>query len=330
MKSFFFFLFILPLYLLANLDGLFSIDEDPTVFHHVNVISGQLNLSIEDTTLQGAHPFSLMRTYSSSGAFENTNNCGDIICKILRRDWIVQGGWNFLPHSNLLVFPHGGSFKKTTFRLLEPSGAALSYTFTRRELIKGQIYYYYYKPEKRTGSHSGILSARHDPQNNLLRVRVDKGYPEDFEATVFLATGGIRHYRKLSKSFETLKDSFYYKLTLEELPSKRCIEYKYDAKDKLFRIEVKNPARTKMHSWIQLNVIQENAPLEFKATTSDNRSFIYKAVLAGEKEYIEETISTSKRREKFLYSKGHADMGSRVRATAFFFSYSLNCISRIL
>ncbi len=317
MKSLFFFLFLLPLYLFGELDGLFSADEDPTVFHHVNVISGQLNLSIEDTTLQGAHPFSLMRTYSSSGAFENTQNCGDIISKILRRDWIIQGGWNFLPHANLLVLPKDKTFKPMQFRLPEPSGAVLSYTFSHKEFIKGQIYYYYYKPEKKAGSYSGILSARHDPQNNLLRVRVDKGYPEDFEVTVFLATGGVRHYRKLSKKFEDFQDSYYYKLILEELPSKRCIEYKYDAKDKLFRIEVKNPARTKMHSWIQFDVIKDKAPFEFKATTSDNRSFIYKAVIAGEKEYIEEIISTSKRQEKFLYSRGHSGMGSRVSEILF-------------
>lgn len=299
MKSFFFFLFIFPFCLFAEINELFSSDEDPTVFHHVNVISGQLNLSIEDTRLQGAHPFPLMRTYTSSGALESTEESSDLFFKALRRDWLIQGGWNFIPHANLLVFLGEHSFKGAKFRLAEPSGNIISYTYSHKEFIKDRTHYYYYKPEKKSGAHTGPLSARHDSQNNLLRVWVNKNYPNQFEVTVFLSDGGIRHYRKLAKSFDAVKDKCYYKLILEELPCKRCIEYKYDDKDKLFRIEVKNPARTKMHSWIQLDVLKQQAPFEFKATTSDNRSFLYKATEHDGREYIEKVTSSSKKKNTF-------------------------------
>ncbi|MBS0626957.1 MAG: hypothetical protein JSS09_01960, partial [Verrucomicrobia bacterium] len=312
MKSFFFFLFIFPFFLFTEINAFFSSDEDPTVFQHVNVISGQLNLSMEDTRLQGAHPLSLMRTYTSGGALESTSSSSDLFFKALRKGWLIQGGWNFIPHANLLVFLGEYSFKEARFRLAEPSGNTLSYTYSHKEFIKDRTHYYYYKPEKKSGSHTGILSARHDPQNNLLRVWVNKNYPDQFEVTVFLSDGGIRHYRKLSKAFDSVKDKCYYKLILEELPSKRCIEYKYDDKDKLFRIEVKNPSRTKMHSWIQLDVLKQQVPFEFKATTSDNRSFLYKAAENDKREYLEEVVSSSKKKERFLYSNGNGKVRSRI------------------
>ena len=157
-KFFFFFLSILSCCLFAEWDQLFSSDEDPTMFHHVNVMSGHLTLCIEDVKLEGSEPFSLFRTYSSSGALERTRFSTDLKWKDLRRGWLIQGGWNFLPHTNLQVIPIDTSkkidFGKLKFRLPEPSGSVLSYSYSHREKIRDHTYYYYYKPKNKSGAHT--------------------------------------------------------------------------------------------------------------------------------------------------------------------------------
>ncbi len=85
----------------ADWDQLFSEDEDPSLFHHVNVISGNLNLCLEDTVIEGAKRLPIFRTYSSAGALENPQLNDDL--KDERGGWIVQGGWNFIPHANLWI-----------------------------------------------------------------------------------------------------------------------------------------------------------------------------------------------------------------------------------
>jgi hypothetical protein len=56
--------------------------------------------SHERYILKGAVPYPLIRTYSSSGAFERPGNI-DLIMKDKRKGLIVQGGWSWLPHLNL-------------------------------------------------------------------------------------------------------------------------------------------------------------------------------------------------------------------------------------
>ena len=85
----------------AEWDQLFSDEEDPSLYHHVNVITGNLNLCIEDGVIQGAKTLPLFRTYSSAGALESPDVNMDL--KLERNSWIVQGGWNFLPHTNLWI-----------------------------------------------------------------------------------------------------------------------------------------------------------------------------------------------------------------------------------
>jgi hypothetical protein len=61
---------LFPIAIWANWDQVFFNNEDPAMFHHVNVISGNLNLSLQDFVVRGAVPISITRTYSSSGALE--------------------------------------------------------------------------------------------------------------------------------------------------------------------------------------------------------------------------------------------------------------------
>ena len=117
----------ISLSLRADWDQLFSDEEDPVLYHHVNVISGNLNLFIEDGTIEGPKTLPLFRTYSSSGALESRNVNADL--QLERKSWIVQGGWNFLPHANLWI---DLTVRTKNFKiyLAEPSGNLISYAYS--------------------------------------------------------------------------------------------------------------------------------------------------------------------------------------------------------
>jgi hypothetical protein len=263
---FFFFLLLVPFYLCAQWDSLFPSDEDPALFHHVHVISGQLNLSVEDTVLQGAYPFSLTRSYSSNGALQSREIHKNLRSQDLKRDLLTQGAWQILPHTKVLVMFKDTSkiekqkFSQIEFHAAEPSGATLAYKCTSKEDLGNHAYHYYYRPEKRSGLYSGTLSAKSHPQNNVLRLYVNKKAPGDFDLSIFLPGGGERHYEKLSRQFG-LEDSArcYYRLAWETLASGHKIIYTY-VKDQLHLLDIKNPACTKTLSWICFDQIRKDPP----------------------------------------------------------------------
>lgn len=78
----------------AEWDHLFSEDEDSSLFHHVNVITGNLNLCLQDGVVQGAKSIPLFRTYSSSGALERSWRKSDLELRE-QRGLLIQGGWSF-------------------------------------------------------------------------------------------------------------------------------------------------------------------------------------------------------------------------------------------
>jgi RHS repeat-associated protein len=305
------FLSVLPL--LSDENSLFFSDDDPTVFHHVHVISGQLSLSFQDAYLQGAYPLTVNRSYGSYGALERTRYSSDVVLRSLRRGWLIQGGWSFLPHANLMVLPHHDSFSQMELLASEPNGASLIYKCFRKEKIRNHVYHYYYKPEQRKGPHSGVLSARNNPDNNVLRLYVDKRGPKDFDITIFLPNGGERHYTKLSKKKgEPNLERFYYKLVWENLPSKLRLDYCYDNKDRLISIDVKNPTMDKILSWVKFDLIKTDVPYRFKMYTSDNHSLIYQAQESDHRDYLKEVQKDSYKKECFSYGKGSKEQGSRI------------------
>ena len=97
------FFLLSPFLVFATHDPFDNLEEDPTLFNHVNVISGNLNLSMEDAVVQGVTSFPIMRTYSSSGALEKTKQKFDIFLKKLHGDSFIQGGWNLFPDLYLFM-----------------------------------------------------------------------------------------------------------------------------------------------------------------------------------------------------------------------------------
>ncbi|MES2345297.1 MAG: DUF6531 domain-containing protein [Chlamydiota bacterium] len=202
----FFFLFS---FLHADWDHLFPENEDPTVVHHVNVISGQLNFSLIDTVIQGPLPFPITRTYSSSGALERLSR-QDLFFRALQDNLAVQGGWSFLPELHLLI--ESEYSRKTLKAYLE----ATEYIYAHKQ----EDHVYFLKPSHGRAQHSGAVSARNNLLNYRLKVDTQKG-----RAVLYLPSGGSRVYEGPKLKRHTYYP-IHYKLKQERLPSKHIIDYK--------------------------------------------------------------------------------------------------------
>src|SRR5690242_14879206 len=108
LKHYFLLFVLLPIYLLADWEQFSSDDKDPSVYNHVDVISGNLNLAFQDGISKGGISLPIIRAYTSAGALEKDKESNfDLYLKSLRGDWIIQGGWNFFSHADLLINKNG-------------------------------------------------------------------------------------------------------------------------------------------------------------------------------------------------------------------------------
>ena len=308
-KIFFAFLFITS-FLRADWDQLFSEDEDPTLFHHVNVITGNLNLCLQDAVINGAKTLPVYRTYSSAGALEPAQL--NEALKDARGGWMIQGGWNFLPHANLLI---NTSLKYKEFKLYlpEPSGNLIPYIYSHK--AKGDVLVF--KPEKGFGQCSGTLSAKTNISNNSLEVNFKKG-----EALLLLPNGGSRIYSgrdfkhwdiaKLRRMGERSHGNCFYRLIKEVLPSRHCINYSYDDKERLVHASLMNPSGTKTYAWMHLDLIQKKSPIAFGVRTSDGKSLQYKTLEFKDVDYICDVVGACRPAETNAYVQGRKGIGARM------------------
>ena len=127
------FFLLLPFVIFGDLSEMFSDGADNSHFHHVNVITGHLNLHIKDTVIEGAYPLPISRIYSSSGALERSYTSDPSwYYKRLRWGWIIQGGWSFFPHEHLLLEI---GYKEKYFKayISEPNGSMITYEFSHKK-----------------------------------------------------------------------------------------------------------------------------------------------------------------------------------------------------
>lgn len=304
------FLFLLfPLALTANWEHHFSEDEDPSLFHHVHVITGNLNLCLQDSIIQGAQQIPLLRTYSSSGALERTPKNLDLILKGLHKGLLIQGGWSFLPHTSLLVETSSRNEGYAAF-LAEKNGQLIPYSFSHQE----DPTILFLKPDLPTGQSFGCLSARTNTQNNLLQLNLKTG-----EAILFLPDGGKRIYAGPSlykTNLPFLGKCFFY-LTSEILPSKHKVYYSYNEQKQLTRISTTNPSGSKIYSWAQFNFLQTKAPFHFQITTSDRKKLSYQACKFENRSYLSEVQSNCRAKEDSYYQPGRKGIGARIGSLHF-------------
>lgn len=295
----------------ADWDQIFPDDEDPTLFHHVSVITGNLNLCLQDTVVEGAKSFPLFRTYSSAGALESSTL--NTILRRVRGGWIFQGGWNFLPHANLLI-DIAYKFKDFKIYLSEPSGNLISYVYAG----KASDDVLFYKPSKESSRCSGSLSANTNIGNYLLELQIKHG-----RAILRLPNGGRRIYKGpnfkhwKSSGYMGMQKKFfgkcYLQLEREYLPSGHVMTYSYDSKDRLVHVGLKNPAESKNFAEIWLNLVQKKDPIQLAVRTSNAKSFLYKTALFHDNLYMCEVTSDAKPTESHHYVNGRKGIGRRVQ-----------------
>ncbi len=295
----------------ADWDQLFSDDEDPTLFHHVNVITGNLNLCLEDGVIGGAKPLPIFRTYCSAGALEPRELNAEL--KAEREGFAIQGGWNFLPHTYLWV---DLAIKPKNFRIYlpEPSGNLVPYSYNHEKSDHVLIF----KPDKGFGQCSGNLSAKSNVANNILELHPKKGI-----AILLLPNGGSRTYK--GKDFHHWDTHRWrgrrnerrlkccYHLSEEVLPSQHKIHYYYDHHNRLKNVSLMNPSKTKTFSWMNLELIKKESPFVLGLKTSDGRSFQYNTMEFKGTDYICGVHSSHRAEEGIAYIQGRKRIGARIR-----------------
>ena len=159
-------------------------EENPALFHHVNVITGEVNLAFQDTIVESAFPLMIQRGYTSAGAFEKDESNLDLFLKNLRKGFIIQGGWSFFPHTHLLVQPGLDEEGYQVFAS-DPSGNMTEYEYDRR--IKKSEFSLRAKPKK--GKGFGKICGRTDRNNSFIHMDDQKGW-----ATLFLPDGTKQYF----------------------------------------------------------------------------------------------------------------------------------------
>lgn len=302
-----FFLLLVPFLVFADSNQTFSENEDPTIFHHVNVITGNLNISFEDALIQGAQPIPIPRTYSSAGALERAPKNFDLILRAIRGGWVVQGGWNLLPHTNLLIET---SHDRKEFKayLPEPSGNMIPYAYSH----KNSKHTIFLKPTNSVSQSSGKLSSRTNSQNNLLQIDLKEGV-----ATLSLPDGGQRIYRgpSLHEYNNNSLGKAFYLLDTEKLPSGHQLRYIHDKKTThLKRIESTNPSGKKVYAAVDIDYFEseKRKPFEIKFRASDGKQLHYKTTRHEDREYINEMQSNCRPPERFHLAPGRKGIGARL------------------
>ncbi len=309
MKRIFLLLALFPILLRADWDQLFSDNEDPVIFHNVSVITGNLNLSLQDVVVQGAKPISIMRTYSSSGALERSQHHEHSDSKLLRRGQLLQGGWNLLPHTHLLI---EAAYDKTQFKayLAEPNGSMIVYSYSHKQDGSSVLFL---KPDRSISQSFGCLSARTNPQNNLLQINIMKG-----EAILFLPNGGSKIYRDDPpwSSQRLNNESFFYRLETEIFPDRHQLQYSYDKKLNLNRIVSKNPSGLKVYASIDISrfVAEKQKTSRLRFNTSDAQQLDYQTVCHEDREYLSEVQSNCRPGEYAHFTPARKGIGSRMAA----------------
>ncbi len=295
---------LLPTFLIASIEDLLSDRQDPCLVHHVNVISGHLNLCMQDAEVPGALPYALTRTYTSAGALERTSNEIDLTLKAACDGWLIQGGWSLLPHTHLFEQP-ARKLKYRSFFLTEANGALVTYVH-KEEKHGGHVF----EPKAAKGQNIAGLSYRTNPYNN--RLFVEEGRRK---IILTLADGTVRTYKRFRRA-DIGGQLGHYQLIKEVSPNKHEIHYQYDHEDHLKSIHVTSPWGDLTFSSVHFDLIKigsEKKPFHFQVTTSGGQRLDYHSLLHKQRHYLSEVESNCRPHESIHYVPGRSGLGARVR-----------------
>ena len=302
---------LFPVILFSNWDP-FNVDnEDPTLFYHVNVITGHLSLCIEDTVVQGIQPFPIIRTYSSSGSLEKNRSNLDLLMDEINNKFLLEKGWKCLPHLYMTVEVSSKTGHLVAY-IAEKNGNLITYDFVR----KVGKYKFELKPSLESIPNYNAVAGVPYFRNNSLILDQGKGY-------VYLtcADKSNRVYKR-SKNTHGISS---FRLLSEILPNQRKVVYSYGHKKRLEKIEIKNPSETKTYSSINFTHEKTSDSKFFEIQTSDRKKLKYRFLNFDKRDYLSCVEGNGKAEEKLIYESSRKSKGYRL--SKMFFANNLQFVA---
>lgn len=316
MRFFLYWFLIIPTLLFCEWDELFRGSGDPCTVQNVNVISGNLQLFSEDISVNGAVPLRLTRSYSSSGASERGDKKVIKLSK-LNLIWQLEGGWNILPHLQMIVDPGANLHANLRVYLREPNGQMIVYG--QRD-YKWDLSEYILTPLDTMNREMETINGRLNPKNNVLTINYKKG-----QAIVKCADGGSRIYEGkksgikdiLAPSIPDLKRNVVCYLLQEEIsPSGQRTSYYYhdysEGKPKRIEITKTNPSGTKQYSSLSIIKSGSKSPFSVEVTSSDSRRITYQGWAFKDQDYLASVSNGTTVLDDISYIKTRKGQGASI------------------
>ncbi|MFY7843355.1 MAG: RHS repeat-associated core domain-containing protein [Rhabdochlamydiaceae bacterium] len=289
--------------LLGDFEEVFDQGSDPSLVNQVNVITGHLELSFQDTVVEGAEPLSLTRSYSSAGALRDNREQEDLIRRS-RTGWVLEGGWNLMPHIGFYR-EYDEKNLQEVFYVFEPHGRRIK--FMRSKDKKGEYLAHVDPDRAATCSMSGLQDIR----NYRLIVHRKKG-----EAYLKLPNGGERYYKgKPLKDAHKGKGFTCWFLQREYLPTKRKVVYHYQENERLCKVETRSLDDKQVYATAEFNIKKSYPPCHLEITTSDGKVLEFKESKPDKHGVLEKVTSNFKAEENYVYTprlNGHLEFKNGV------------------
>lgn len=269
-------------FIFAGHGDLIAENSDPTMNHHVNVISGKLHLDFEDHVVQGAVPLPLRRNYT------NTPRVWFTPAK-----WGFARGWAFFSHTHLYI--HKINEKYLAY-IYEGYGNLMKYEIEhkQRNLIV-------MKPITYKNINRKITNYREDIYNNRLYFDCTND-----TALLKLANGGKRLYKAVNGYPEwnifgnsSIGIGHEYTLSEETFPSGQKTEYTH--LHKTLSIRNVNPSGNKVFSSLDLTRLKSHPYLHIQGRASDGKTINYHARHQLSQSYLSKVSLSSLQDETFAY-----------------------------
>ena len=231
----FFFLFVFFPFFGFCIEDPFNGEADPVICHHVNVITGKLQLDFVDHVIRGAVPLTLQRSYSNYH-----------LTKLAHPKWQFTEEWSFFSHTYLYT-------EGDTAEIIESNGEKVTY-FKGKRIHNGWVY----NPSYQSKEQSAATSYRTNIGNNRLVFDT-----KNKTARLFLPNGGQRLYKAKPKRLRDKCNIFFsgiyfqYLLAEEVSASGQRIVYTYVDEKRLI-IDQMNHAKTKTFARLILQQVKDH------------------------------------------------------------------------
>ena len=270
-------LIFFPLFGFCVSVNLFDSADSKVVNHHVNVITGKLQLDFVDHVVRGAVPLTLQRSYSN---YSST--------KLHHDKWQFTEEWSFYSHTHLYT-------EGDTAEIIESNGQKTTY-YKGKRIRNGFLYAPAYNQE------SSAKSYRTNLSNNQLVFDTKKK-----TAKLYLADGGQRLYKAKPKRIRDRVNIFfsgiYYEYLLAEETSASGQKTVYTYGDNRLIIEQMNRFKTKIFGRIILTQVKDYPTFKIEAITSDGEKFEYHGEAVVARSHLDKVVRPGIPEEKYTYKK---------------------------